>query len=106
MVSESDCKYISSRVSQKVQDNKKTVFERFQAYLPVLRKVGFLYYFKAVLKRLAFNSNTTISYVRLKILNFKNIPPYPGTYGEVTPLLVELMTSQRDNNVLLCALYI
>ena len=106
MVSENDCKYNFSRVSQKVQDNKKTVFERFQGYLPVLRKVGFLRYFKPVLKSLAFNSNTTISDDRLKILNFKSIPPYPRTYGEVTPLLVKLMTSQRDNNVLLFALYI
>ena len=40
--------------------------------------------------------------IRLRILNFKTIPPYSWTYGEVTPLLIKVITSL----VLLFPLYI
>ena len=53
-----------------------------------MSKAYFLYYFRAVWKRLAL----------LRILNFKSIPSYFWTYGEVTPLLIKLMTSQAYNN--------
>ena len=41
-------------------------FKRFQYYFFVLRQVCFLYYFKAALKRLAFNSSAIMCYVMKK----------------------------------------
>ena len=67
-------------------------------YLPVLGKLRFLYYFKTVLKRLAFNSSTIMSYVmrtkNIKLKNIKSIPPYPWTNCDVAPLFIKVLTSQ------------
>ena len=49
LVSGNDCKYCN------VIESLKTVFQRFQDYFAILSKVCFLYYFRAALKRLAFN---------------------------------------------------
>ena len=45
---------------------------------------------------------------RQRILNFKSIPPYSWTYGEITPLFIKWMTSQAyvNNDVLLFPLQI
>ena len=95
MVSRNDCKYYN------VIESWKTVFLMVSRLSSVLSKACFLYYFRAVFKGLAL----------LRILNFKSIPPYSWTgwtHGEVTPLLIKLMTSQAysDNKVLLFLLYI
>ena len=67
-------------------------------YFPVLRKLRFLYYFETVLKSLAFNASTIMSYVmrtkNIKLKNIKSISFYPWTYCEVAPLLIKVLTSQ------------
>ena len=68
-------------------DSLWNAYVTWQEHTVVLSKAYFLYYFRAVLKRLAL----------IRILNFKSISPYFWTYGEVTPLLIKLMTSQACN---------
>ena len=54
-----------------------------------------------------FTCNNVLRNGRRRILNFKSIPPYSWTYGEVTPLFIKWMTSQAyNNNVLLFPLQI
>ena len=65
----------------------------------MLRKACFLYYFRAALKRLAFNLSAMMFYImKTKIINFKSILPYSWKYGEFTPLFIKWMTSQAYNN--------
>ena len=66
MVSGNDCKYCNVA---------ETVFQRFQDYFSILRKAYFLYYFRAALKKLAFNSSAIMCYV-IKTENVK-LKKYP-----------------------------
>ena len=98
-----DCKYCN------VIESQKTVFERYQDYFAILRKACFLYYFRAALKRLAFNSSAIMYYVwRRRILNLKSIPPYNLNIPWSHTLVYQIMTSQTYNNndVLLFSLQI
>ena len=66
-----------------------------QDCFPILHKVCSFYYFRAALKRIAFNSKAKMCY----LMRTKNIIlPYPWTYGEVTLLFIKWMTLQGYNN--------
>ena len=57
MVSGNDCKYCN------LTESWKRIFQRFQDYFPILRKACFFQYFRAALKRSAFNSSSIMCYV-------------------------------------------
>ena len=72
MVSGNDCKYCN------VIESYKTVFQRFQDYFPIVRKACFLYYFRAALKGLAFNSSAIKVYHSTPEYTVKSHPCLPN----------------------------